>query len=97
MELQGATAIEDKLQDGVPEVLADLRTAGIKVWMLTGDKVGTAKNIATACNILPAGAEVLELTTETHPWSLFFPCRARQRATVTTPAVTSAVTPAVTA
>ena len=36
--LQGATAIEDKLQDGVPEVLADLRVAGIKVWMLTGDK-----------------------------------------------------------
>lgn len=68
MELQGATAIEDKLQDGVPEVLADLRTAGIKVWMLTGDKIGTAKNIATACNILPrAGARVLELTTESHP------------------------------
>ena len=39
MELQGATAIEDKLQDGVPEVLADLRAAGIKIWMLTGDKV----------------------------------------------------------
>ena len=55
LTLQGATAIEDKLQDGVPEVLADLREAGIKVWMLTGDKGGTAKNIATACNILPAG------------------------------------------
>ena len=54
LTLQGATAIEDKLQDGVPEILADLRAAGIKVWMLTGDKVGTAKNIATACNILPA-------------------------------------------
>eukprot|EP00965_Chrysotila_dentata_P058636 1945793-Pleurochrysis_carterae.AAC.1 len=36
--LQGASAIEDKLQDGVPEILRDLRTAGIKVWMLTGDK-----------------------------------------------------------
>ena len=34
--------------------------------MLTGDKVGTAKNIATACNILPATADTLELTTETH-------------------------------
>jgi len=67
LQLQGATAIEDKLQDGVPEVLADLRSAGVKVWMLTGDKVGTAKNIATACNILPAAADTLELTTETHP------------------------------
>ena len=65
--LQGATAIEDKLQGGVPEILQDLRTAGIKVWMLTGDKVGTAKNIATACNILPAGCDLLEITTETFP------------------------------
>lgn len=67
LTLQGATAIEDKLQDGVPEVLRDLRRAGIKIWMLTGDKVGTAKNIATACQILPPSAEVLELTTETFP------------------------------
>ena len=66
LTLMGATAIEDKLQDGVPEILADLREAGIKVWMLTGDKVGTAKNIATACNILPMTAEVLE-SRETFP------------------------------
>ena len=66
LTLQGATAIEDQLQDGVPEVLADMRTAGIKVWMLTGDKVGTAKNIATACNILPLSADVLEITSETY-------------------------------
>ena len=65
--MQGATAIEDKLQHGVPEVLRDLRAAQIKLWMLTGDKVGTAKNIATACNILPLGADVLELTAETYP------------------------------
>ena len=67
LTLQGATAIEDKLQDGVPEILADLRLAGVKIWMLTGDKVGTAKNIAMACNILTQDAERLELTTETHP------------------------------
>ena len=66
LTLQGATAIEDQLQDGVPEVLADLRSAGIKVWMLTGDKVGTAKNIATACNILPITADVLEITSDTY-------------------------------
>ena len=73
--LVGATAIEDKLQENVPECLADFRKAGIKVWMLTGDKAGTAKNIAAACNMLPppmheastAPDPTLELTAETHP------------------------------
>ena len=40
--LLGATAIEDRLQDGVPEAIADLKEAGIKVWVLTGDKLETA-------------------------------------------------------
>ena len=51
----------------MPELLADLRAAGIKIWMLTGDKVGTAINIARACNILPSNADVLEITTEKFP------------------------------
>lgn len=38
----GATAIEDKLQDGVPETIADLKRAGIKIWVATGDKMETA-------------------------------------------------------
>ena len=42
MLLLGATAIEDKLQDGVPEAIADLKKAGIKIWVLTGDKLETA-------------------------------------------------------
>lgn len=41
--LIGATCVEDKLQDQVPETLEDFRKAGIKVWMLTGDKLETAK------------------------------------------------------
>ena len=40
--LLGATAIEDKLQEGVPETLVDLKRAGIKVWVCTGDKLETA-------------------------------------------------------
>ena len=40
LELLGATAIEDKLQDGVPEAIANLALAGIKIWVLTGDKQG---------------------------------------------------------
>lgn len=42
LSLLGATAIEDKLQDGVPETIADLKRAGIKVWVATGDKLETA-------------------------------------------------------
>jgi phospholipid-translocating ATPase len=42
LRLLGATAIEDKLQDGVPETIADLKRAGIKVWVATGDKLETA-------------------------------------------------------
>lgn len=38
--LVGVTAIEDKLQDGVPETIANLQMAGIKIWVLTGDKQG---------------------------------------------------------
>lgn len=40
MELVGVTAIEDKLQDGVPQAIANLQMAGIKIWVLTGDKQG---------------------------------------------------------
>lgn len=39
-QLLGATAIEDKLQDGVPETISRLSKADIKIWVLTGDKKG---------------------------------------------------------
>jgi len=50
--LIGATAIEDKLQDGVPECIANIVKAGVNIWMLTGDKEETAINIAVACNLV---------------------------------------------
>ncbi|CAH0588005.1 unnamed protein product [Chrysodeixis includens] len=50
--LMGVTAIEDKLQDGVPETIANLSMAGIKVWVLTGDKQETAINIGYSCQLL---------------------------------------------
>lgn len=40
MILIGVTAIEDKLQDGVPQTIANLILANIKIWVLTGDKQG---------------------------------------------------------
>ncbi|XP_052796931.1 phospholipid-transporting ATPase ID-like isoform X1 [Mya arenaria] len=52
MRLLGATAIEDKLQDGVPEAIANLANAGIKIWVLTGDKQETAINIGYSCHLL---------------------------------------------
>jgi phospholipid-translocating ATPase len=51
-ELCGATAIEDKLQDGVPEAIEKLRRAKIKLWMLTGDKRETAINIGYSCRLI---------------------------------------------
>jgi magnesium-transporting ATPase (P-type) len=52
LQLLGVSAIEDRLQDEVPEVLADLAAAGITLWMLTGDKEETAVNIGYSCNLL---------------------------------------------
>jgi phospholipid-translocating ATPase len=46
MELLGVTGVEDKLQDEVADTIESLRSAGIQVWMLTGDKVETATCIA---------------------------------------------------
>ncbi|TKV96339.1 hypothetical protein SEVIR_9G422201v4 [Setaria viridis] len=50
--LLGASGIEDKLQDGVPEAIEKLRQAGIKVWVLTGDKQETAISIGYSCKLL---------------------------------------------
>ncbi|EAT43035.1 AAEL005495-PA, partial [Aedes aegypti] len=52
MQLVGVTAIEDKLQDGVPQTIANLQMAGIKIWVLTGDKQETAINIGYSCQLL---------------------------------------------
>lgn len=50
--LLGATAVEDKLQDGVPQTIEQLAKADIKIWVLTGDKQETAENIGYSCNML---------------------------------------------
>ncbi|KAJ6683377.1 hypothetical protein OIU85_007098 [Salix viminalis] len=52
LEVLGVTAIEDRLQDGVPETIYTLRKAGINFWMLTGDKQNTAIQIALSCNFI---------------------------------------------
>ncbi|KAL4948416.1 hypothetical protein BDW69DRAFT_92684 [Aspergillus filifer] len=57
--LIGGTAIEDKLQDGVPDTISLLARAGIKLWVLTGDKVETAINIGFSCNLLTNEMELI--------------------------------------
>ena len=45
-------ALEDQLQHEVPQTLHAIKEAGIKVWILTGDKIETTKTIARACNLI---------------------------------------------
>uniref|UniRef100_A0A7S2QSA1 Phospholipid-transporting ATPase n=1 Tax=Norrisiella sphaerica TaxID=552664 RepID=A0A7S2QSA1_9EUKA len=52
LKVLGVTAIEDKLQDGVPLTLKLLKKAGIKIWVLTGDKQNTAVNIGKSCGLI---------------------------------------------
>ncbi|TID18852.1 phospholipid-translocating P-type ATPase [Venturia nashicola] len=61
LELAGATAIEDKLQKGVPEAIDKLRRANIKMWMLTGDKRETAINIGHSCRLIKDYSTVVVL------------------------------------
>lgn len=64
LELCAATAIEDKLQKGVPEAIDKLRRANIKMWMLTGDKRETAINIGYSCRLIKEYSTVTVLDHE---------------------------------
>ena len=63
--LLGATAIEDKLQDGVPDTIHTLQEAGIKVWVLTGDRQETAINIGMSCKLISEDMTLLIVNEET--------------------------------
>ena len=64
MNFPGATGIEDRLQEGVPDTIAALREAGIQLWVLTGDKQETAVNIAYSCKLLDQTDTVYSINTE---------------------------------
>eukprot|EP00980_Cylindrotheca_fusiformis_P011069 scaffold2551_cov113-Cylindrotheca_fusiformis.AAC.8 len=61
LHIVGATAIEDKLQDGVGETIATLEDAGIKLWVLTGDKRETAIEIGYSSHVLTPKMHVTEV------------------------------------
>ncbi|KAK1314668.1 Phospholipid-transporting ATPase 3 [Acorus calamus] len=63
--LIGSTAIEDKLQEGVPLCIETLSRAGIKIWVLTGDKMETAINIAYACSLINNSMKQFIISSET--------------------------------
>ncbi|KAJ3293771.1 hypothetical protein HK104_004206 [Borealophlyctis nickersoniae] len=64
--LLGATAIEDKLQDGVPETIATLANAGIRIWVLTGDRQETAINIGYSCKLITEELNLIVCNEATH-------------------------------
>jgi len=57
LRYMGCMGLEDQLQPLVPEAIADFLRAGIKVWMITGDKLEAPKNIGLACNLIDADME----------------------------------------
>ena len=60
-KLIGSTAIEDELQDNVDEIINFMMATGMRVWMLTGDKLDTAKNIAISCKLFQDNMKILEI------------------------------------
>lgn len=64
LDIIGATAIEDQLQDEVPETIKFMREAGINVWVLTGDKVETAINIGFSSNLLSKNMTLIKIINE---------------------------------
>ncbi|KAF8005066.1 hypothetical protein HF325_000523 [Metschnikowia pulcherrima] len=67
VELLGLTGVEDKLQKNVKQSIELLRNAGVKIWMLTGDKVETAKCVAISAKLISRGQFVHQITKVTSP------------------------------
>uniref|UniRef100_A0A8B9KXK2 Phospholipid-transporting ATPase n=1 Tax=Astyanax mexicanus TaxID=7994 RepID=A0A8B9KXK2_ASTMX len=72
LTMLGVTAIEDRLQEGVPETISSLRQAGVKVWVLTGDKTETAVNVGYACKLMDPDTRLLQVQ-NVFPWLLWDP------------------------
>ncbi|KAK0471166.1 phospholipid-transporting ATPase 1 [Armillaria novae-zelandiae] len=66
LQILGATALEDKLQEGVPEAIENLHRAGIKLWILTGDKLQTAIEIGYSCNLLKNDMDLMILSADSY-------------------------------
>lgn len=69
LELLGVTGVEDKLQKDVKASLELLRNAGIKIWMLTGDKVETARCVAVSAKLVARGQYIHTVAKRTYSFS----------------------------
>ncbi|GJZ87244.1 phospholipid-transporting ATPase 3 [Tanacetum coccineum] len=65
LNLTGCTAIEDKLQEGVPAYIETLSKAGLKIWVLKGDNLETVINIAYACKLINNDMKQFIISSET--------------------------------
>lgn len=65
LKLLALTGVEDKLQDEVKNSIETLRNAGIKIWMLTGDKVETAKCVSISCRLITKGQRIFRIERQT--------------------------------
>ncbi|XP_040277126.1 phospholipid-transporting ATPase ID-like [Bufo bufo] len=79
LKLIGASAIEDKLQDGVPQTIETLTKANIKIWVLTGDKQETAENIGYSCNMLQDEMKEIFVIKGTSPQEVLEELRTARR------------------
>jgi phospholipid-translocating ATPase len=70
LEILGITGVEDKLQDDVKSSLELLRNAGIRIWMLTGDKVETARCVAVSSKLVGRGQYIHSVTRGKHIFSM---------------------------
>ena len=61
LKVIGSTGIEDQLGDRVPETIASLKEAGIKIWMLTGDMKDTAINVGHSCGLIDKDYKIVSL------------------------------------
>eukprot|EP00172_Hildenbrandia_rubra_P002687 Plantae.Rhodophyta-Hildenbrandia_rubra.ctg3734.p1 GENE.Plantae.Rhodophyta-Hildenbrandia_rubra.ctg3734~~Plantae.Rhodophyta-Hildenbrandia_rubra.ctg3734.p1 ORF type:complete len:934 (-),score=194.79 Plantae.Rhodophyta-Hildenbrandia_rubra.ctg3734:3824-6625(-) len=61
LEYIAATAVEDRLQDQCPETIQFLRDAGVRLWVLTGDKRETAENIGYSANLLDRRMQIIHV------------------------------------
>jgi phospholipid-translocating ATPase len=68
LELLGVTGVEDKLQDDVKMTIELLRNAGIKIWMLTGDKIETATCIAISTKLVSRGQYIHQIAKRASPF-----------------------------
>lgn len=79
LELLGVTAVEDRLQEGVPETIQLVKDMGIHVWVLTGDKTETAVDVARSCQLFTDNthlAEVLRAQSVEHAQEMLLKARA---------------------